>query len=106
MHMKLIDTFGNEVMATIVVTANDVYIRVKGDIVGQFTRSELAEWLADPVEEISSQKTSFMAVPNGIAIAVRDIVPMWPLRDDVERRLKVTVREANRVFPPSRLPTR
>lgn len=103
MHLK--DTFDHDVMATVVVTASQVFMRVKGDVVAQFDRRSLKEWLWDPVEEIRSRQTTLMVVPNGVAVGVDSTVPMSRLPDDVFRRLKVTVAATGRTFPVSRLPS-
>lgn len=91
MDVVLTNQFNRHVRGQVLVSALKVVVQIGEEIVGQFSRGELETWLRKPNGEIANDRTTLMAVPNGVALAVADKVPMWPLGDPILRRLKTIV---------------
>ena len=92
MIITLLDTWGRQVLAEIVVGRHTVELWCRDVIVGVGSREYLHNWLRDPVGAYAYDEMMWMSLGGfGVALAIDDVVPAWPLSDAVVENLRAYV---------------
>lgn len=99
MRIELTNKFNRPTDVDITITDHEVVFSLDHVVIGVFKRVTLNNWLTSPVSDIGDASTTLMAVPNGVALAIDDVVPMWPLSDTTLDWLRDSVRIENRYQP-------
>lgn len=84
MIINLLNQFGHPVRIEIWFTQTEIVVINSRDraILGAFDREAFADWLTEREGELSAGDVTWMGIPNGVALAVEDTAPMWPLSDE------------------------
>lgn len=91
MLLNLINRWGRDVTALVHVESLHVKMSIGGCVVGVADRQYLHHWLRDPDGMFAYDQMAWMPAGNGIALAIDDEVPMWPLQDEALSRLRELV---------------
>lgn len=81
MLIDLTNKFNRPAQVEIQVVFDEVAFILDHVVMGVWRRQYLYDWLNQPQHEIANQAITFLAIPNGIALAIDDVVHMWPLTD-------------------------
>jgi hypothetical protein len=85
------DGAGREATVEVLVRRDTVELRLRDALVGVADREDLRRWLRHPVSVFAYDDLAWIATPTGIALAIDDVVPPWPLPDHVAAGLRERV---------------
>ena len=82
------DDAGREATVEVLIRRDTVELRLGDALVGVAGREDLRRWLHDPVSVFAYDDLVWIATPTGIALAIEDAVPPWPLPEHVAAGLR------------------
>lgn len=91
MVIKLLDAWGRSVFVEVIAGLHTVTLWCRDAIVGIANRDYLHAWLREPEGAYAYDGMMWMRTGNGVALAIDDIVPAWPLADAVLAALRAYI---------------
>ena len=89
--LHLLDRWGRQVQAEFVIHRDTVEAWCNDASVGIVARDAFRDWLQAPEGSFAYDEVSWMVAGNGVALAIQDSVPCWPLDDAVLNDLRSKV---------------
>jgi hypothetical protein len=91
MLLELLDKWGRQVVAELIVRTRSVEVRCQDKCYGIADRDLLANWLREPEGAFAYDDLMWLRTGNGIALALDDKVLCWPLQDYQVRSIRECV---------------
>lgn len=88
MLIHLRDTWGRTIFVEVIVGLQTVSLTCSDAVVGIGNREYLHDWLREPEGVYAYDRIMWLCAGNGVALAIDDLVPAWPLADPVLAELR------------------